>query len=177
MYLLSMKYAGGFLGGEVSFIKPHVEWTYWLPISRRQSFGLHFNYSFINSFGGSDIPFWERFYMGGERDIRGYDIYSIGPRTEEGSLFGGEKSILFNAEYVFQVGGPLYLILFYDRGNTYLHSQPISFRDMYSSTGLEARIFVPALRVPFRLIFAYNNRRIYEGDDNFNFRFAIGTTF
>ena len=177
MYLLSMKYAGGFLGGEVSFIKPHLEWTYWLPISRKQSFGFHFNYSIINSFGGSDIPFWERFYMGGERDIRGYDIYSIGPRTEEGSLFGGEKSILFNAEYVFQVGGPLYLILFYDRGNTYLEAQPISFRDMYSSAGLEARIFVPALRVPFRLIFAYNNRRIYEGDDNFNFRFAIGTTF
>ncbi|MDH7512552.1 MAG: outer membrane protein assembly factor BamA [Clostridiales bacterium] len=177
MVLVSMKYAGGFLGGEVNFVKPHVELTSWFPITRNQSFGLHFDYSFIRAFGGSDIPFWERFYMGGERDIRGYDIYSIGPRTEQGSLIGGEKSVLFNAEYVLQVGGPLYLILFYDRGNCYIKSQPISFRNMYSSAGLEARIFVPALRVPFRLIFAYNNRRIYEGDSNFNFRFAIGTTF
>jgi outer membrane protein insertion porin family len=48
---------------------------------------------------------------------------------------------------------------------------------MYSSTGIEARIFVPALRVPFRLIFSYNNRRIYATDSNFTFRFAIGTTF
>jgi outer membrane protein insertion porin family len=47
----------------------------------------------------------------------------------------------------------------------------------YSSAGLEARIFVPALRVPFRLIFSYNNRRIYRDDSNFAFRFAIGTTF
>lgn len=177
MYLASAKLAGGILGGEVKFVKPHFEWTFWKPIFRNQSLGLHLDYSFIKSYGGSDIPFWERFYMGGERDIRGYDIYSIGPRSTEGTLIGGEKSFLFNAEYVFQVGGPLYLILFYDRGNSYLQSQKISFKDMFSSTGLEARIFVPALRVPFRLIFAYNNRRIFQGDTNFNFRFAIGTTF
>jgi outer membrane protein insertion porin family len=48
---------------------------------------------------------------------------------------------------------------------------------MFSSTGIEVRIFVPALRVPFRLILAYNNRLIYPGDTNLNFRFAIGTTF
>lgn len=177
MYLVSAKIAGGILGGEVNFIKPHFEWTFWKPILRNQSLGLHLDYSYIRSFGGSSIPFWERFYMGGERDIRGYDIYSIGPRSTEGTLIGGEKSFLFNAEYVFQVGGPLYLILFYDRGNSYLQTQKISFQDMFSSTGIEARIFVPALRVPFRLIFAYNNRRIYQGDTNFNFRFAIGTTF
>jgi outer membrane protein insertion porin family len=53
----------------------------------------------------------------------------------------------------------------------------VSFKNMYSSAGLEARIFVPALRVPFRLIFSYNNRRIYRDDSNFAFRFAIGTTF
>ena len=36
-------------------------------------------------FGNSEIPFWERFYMGGERDIRGYEIYTIGPRDENGT--------------------------------------------------------------------------------------------
>jgi outer membrane protein insertion porin family len=53
----------------------------------------------------------------------------------------------------------------------------MSWADMYSSAGLEARIFVPALRVPFRLIFAYNNRKIYSEDNAFAFRFAIGSTF
>jgi len=48
---------------------------------------------------------------------------------------------------------------------------------LYYSTGLEIRMFVPALRVPFRLIFAYNNRKIRDDDSNFAFRFAIGTTF
>ncbi len=48
---------------------------------------------------------------------------------------------------------------------------------MYGSAGFEARVFIPALRVPFRLIFAYNNKKIYESDSNFAFRFAVGTTF
>jgi outer membrane protein insertion porin family len=56
-------------------------------------------------------------------------------------------------------------------------NQKLSLRDMYSSMGIETRIFVPALRVPFRLIMAYNNRLIYPGDTHFAFRFAIGTTF
>ncbi len=177
MILASLKYAGGPLGGEVDFIKPKLEFTFWHPTLGKQVFGFHMLFQYIKRTGGSDVPFWERFYLGGERDIRGYDIYSIGPRTEEGRLVGGMKALIFNAEYQFQIGGPLNVILFYDIGNTYLEEQRINFRDMYRSTGIEARIFVPALRVPFRLILAYNNRLIYPGDTNLNFRFAIGTTF
>lgn len=177
MILATLKYAGGPLGGEVDFVKPKFELTFWQPTLRNQVVGFHLLYQFIRRSGGSDVPFWERFYLGGERDIRGYDIYSIGPRTDEGRLMGGMKAFLFNAEYQFHIGGPLNVILFYDVGNTYLEEQKLNFRDMYTSAGIEARIFVPALRVPFRLILAYNNRLIYPGDTNLNFRFAIGTTF
>jgi outer membrane protein insertion porin family len=177
LYLVSVKYAGGPLGGQVDFIKPHFEWTFWHPILRRQVLGLHVNYEFVTPGEGSSVPFWERFYLGGERDIRGYDIYSIGPRNADNILIGGLKSLVFNAEYQFQVGGPLNLILVYDMGNALDKHQKFSLRDMYTSTGVEARLFVPALRVPFRLIFAYNNRLIYPGDTHFNFRFAVGTTF
>jgi len=177
MILASLKYAGGPLGGEVDFIKPKLEFTYWHPTLSKQVIGFHVVYQFIRTYSGSEIPFWERFYLGGERDIRGYDIYSIGPRTPEGQLLGGMKAFVFNAEYQLHLAEPLNLILFYDIGNSYLEKQNLNFRNMYSSAGIEARIFVPALRVPFRLILAYNNRLVYPGDTNLNFRFAIGTTF
>jgi len=48
---------------------------------------------------------------------------------------------------------------------------------MYASAGIEARLFIPALRVPFRLIFSYNNKKIQANDPDFAFRFAVGTTF
>jgi outer membrane protein insertion porin family len=180
LYLASVKYAGTFLGGEVHMVKPRFEFTHYQPITQGQSFGVHVQYTFAKSLRGSEIPYWEKFYMGGERDIRGYEIYTIGERDASGYNMGGVKSFLFNVEYILHVGGadsPLYLIAFHDRGNAYGAAQKVSWKDMYTSTGLEARIFVPALRVPFRLIFSYNNRRIYEGDSNFAFRFAIGTTF
>jgi len=92
-------------------------------------------------------------------------------------LIGGQKSLVMNFEYIIPFGGPLYGIVFYDLGNAWLSGQKVSLKDVYTSTGLEIRVFVPALRVPFRLIFAYNNRKIYADESNFAFRFAIGTTF
>jgi len=177
MYLASLRYAGTFLGGEIDLYKPRFEFTHFQPILRNHTLGFHIEYSFIKPLRGSQIPFWEKFFLGGERNIRGYEIYTIGPRDAQGQLIGGEKQVVINAEYILQVGGPLYLIAFYDRGNAYDRGQALSLKNMYSSAGLEARIFVPALRVPFRLIFSYNNRRIYRDDSNFAFRFAIGTTF
>ena len=177
LYLASCKIAGGPFGGELSFIKPRFEFTHYQPTIGEQRFGIHLEYSFVKPYGGTDTPYWERFYLGGERSIRGFDIYTIGPRDDNNRNMGGVKSLVMNAEYIIPLGGPIYAILFADTGNAWSKKENISLKDLYLSSGLELRIFVPALRVPFRLIFAYNNRMIYSDDSHFAFRFAIGTTF
>jgi outer membrane protein insertion porin family len=180
-YSASLKFAGTFLGGEVNMLKPTLEFTHYQPIigkgPKAHVLGLHAQGQYIAQLGDSLIPYWEKIFFGGERSIRGYEVYSIGPRDRNGYMIGGTKSLLFNVEYIIPVGGPLYAILFYDRGNAVLANQSLSFADMYSSAGIEARLFIPALRVPFRLIFAYNNKKIYPTDQEFAFRFAVGTTF
>jgi outer membrane protein insertion porin family len=177
MYSAFVKFAGSFLGGDIDIIKPQIEFSHYQPFISNHVIGFHAEYEFIKSYNGSQVPYWEKFFLGGERSIRGYEVYSIGPKNEDGLILGGDKALVINAEYIIPIGGPLYGILFYDIGNSLASSQSLSFKDMYTSTGLEARIFVPALRVPFRLIFAYNNRTLYTGQSNFAFRFAIGTTF
>jgi len=177
LYSVGCKFEGGPLGGEIDLIKPQFEWAFYSHVIRRHVLGLHVDYEFLKPMGSSGVPFWERFYLGGERSIRGYEIYSIGPLTSEGLNKGGEKSLVFNAEYIIPIGGPLYTIFFFDAGNAFARHDRVRLSDLYSSTGLEMRIFVPALRVPFRLIFAYNNRKITATDSNFAFRFAVGTTF
>jgi len=177
MYLASCKFSGGILGGEIDLIKPRFSFTHFQPIVKGHVFGFHVEYQYVKPREGSDLPFWERFYLGGERSIRGYDVYSIGPRNAQYQNIGGDKSLVFNFEYTIPVGGPLYAIFFYDAGNAYGTWQKLSLSNLYTSAGLEMRIFVPALRIPFRLIFAYNNRKIFVDDSNFQFRFAVGTTF
>jgi len=180
LYSASLKYAGTFLGGEVHLYKPRLEFTHYQPIIRGSSWhsiGFHVEGSYIKPLRDTTTPFWERFFLGGERSIRGYEVYTIGPRSPSGTLLGGEKMLVMNFEYIWALGGPISLILFHDRGNAWAGNQKMSLTDVYTSTGIEARIFVPALRVPFRLIFSYNNRRIYDSDSKFAFRFAVGTTF
>lgn len=180
-YSFSLKYAGSFLGGEIDMIKPQFEATYYHPVLGRgpkaHVIGLHAQFQFVRALHGTQIPYWERFFLGGERSIRGYEVYQIGPRDANGYQIGGEKAIVLNAEYIIPVGGPLYAIFFYDRGNSVAYGSSLGWKDMYSSAGIEARLFIPALRVPFRLIFAYNNKKINANDSNFAFRFAVGTTF
>ncbi|HUT07319.1 MAG TPA: outer membrane protein assembly factor BamA [Candidatus Latescibacteria bacterium] len=180
-YSVSLKYAGTFLGGAIDLIKPQIEFTYYHPILGRgpkaHVVGFHAQYQFIRAINNSEVPYWEKFFLGGERSIRGYEVYSIGPRNASGYNIGGEKAAVFNAEYIIPVGGPLYAIFFYDVGNSILYSDKLRFKDMYSSMGIEARLFIPALRVPFRLIFSYNNKKIRTNDPDFAFRFAVGTTF
>jgi len=48
---------------------------------RRNVLGFHASAAYITGFGGGEPPPYSRFYMGGESDIRGYDIRSITPVT------------------------------------------------------------------------------------------------
>ncbi len=177
LYLLSVKYSGTFLGGDVHLWKPTIEWKHFRRIWKNHVIGLHFEGSVVKPLRDQEIPYWERLYMGGDYTLRGFEYYTIGPRNETGTLLGGDKSIVFNFEYQIPLGGPLKAVLFHDVGNVYGIGKKINLKDMYSCSGLEARIFVPQLRVPIRLIFSYNPRLAKPGDSHYAFRFAIGTTF
>ncbi|MEW6456115.1 MAG: outer membrane protein assembly factor BamA [Acidobacteriota bacterium] len=176
-YLGSLRYSSSFLGGDVLLIRPRFEWKLFKPIWKNHVLGFHFEAERVKPLKEQQLPFYERLYMGGELSLRGFEFYTIGPKNEAGVMIGGDKSLLFNFEYQIPVGGPLKAIIFYDVGNVWAIGEKIDLSNLYSSTGLEARIFVPMLRVPFRLIFAYNPRKIKKEDSHFAFRFAIGTTF
>ena len=68
------------LGGTVKTIRPIVEYKHYIPVqNKRNSLGLHFLASYLSGFGGLVAPPFQRFYMGGENDLRGFDIRSLSP--------------------------------------------------------------------------------------------------
>ena len=79
-YFYSLGFSG--LGGNVKSITNVVDWKYYHPINKhRNVLGLHASGAFITGYGGGEPPPYSRFYMGGESDIRGFDIRSITPVT------------------------------------------------------------------------------------------------
>jgi outer membrane protein insertion porin family len=68
------------LGGTVRSIRPIIQYTHWTPVQkRRNTIGFRVQGSFITGYGGLVPPPFQRFYMGGENDIRGFDIRSVSP--------------------------------------------------------------------------------------------------
>jgi len=68
------------LGGTVRTIRPVVQYTHWTPVQKgRNTVGFRLQGSFLTGYGGLVPPPFQRFYDGGENDLRGFDIRSISP--------------------------------------------------------------------------------------------------
>ena len=68
------------LGGTVKSVRPIVQYKQFFPVNkRRNAIGVNFQGSFLTGYGGLVAPPFQRFYMGGENDLRGSDIRSVSP--------------------------------------------------------------------------------------------------
>jgi outer membrane protein insertion porin family len=185
-YTITSQFSGGPLGGTVDYYRPEAEGILYFPYKKRTALGLRVDGSYILPFGDTRVlPYYQRFFLGGENQIRGYNVRSVGPietivnpttGLPQTTAVGGNKFVLFNAEYYIDIFGPLRFLLFFDAGQAYREGQKIDLKELRTSTGAELRFLMPVLNVPFRLIYAWNPHR-----DSFQpahaFKFSVGTTF
>lgn len=77
---ITTNFAGSFLGGNVNMIEPTVDLKYFRAgLAKGHVIGAHFLGRFVTGYNGRVAPPFNRFYMGGENDIRGFDIWGISP--------------------------------------------------------------------------------------------------
>jgi outer membrane protein insertion porin family len=77
-FTVGMELAG--LGGTVRSVRPIVQYKKFIPVqNKRNALGFNVQGSFISGFGGLVAPPFQRAYMGGENDLRGFDIRSVSP--------------------------------------------------------------------------------------------------
>jgi outer membrane protein insertion porin family len=67
------------LGGNVKVLRPIVEFKMFRPVRETHVFGFRVQSSFLTGYGGRVAPPYERFYLGGETDLRGFDIRTVSP--------------------------------------------------------------------------------------------------
>lgn len=68
------------LGGTVRMIRPIMQYKHFIPLQKgRNTVGWNVTGSFLTGYGGLVPPPFQRFYGGGENDLRGFDIRSISP--------------------------------------------------------------------------------------------------
>jgi outer membrane protein insertion porin family len=80
----AISFSGSAIGGNVNTIRPVLEAKYFKPVRNIRAdhptaIGMRFLVSSIIGYGGRVVPPFSRFYMGGEEDIRGFDIRTVSP--------------------------------------------------------------------------------------------------
>ena len=115
-YTFGLDVAG--LGGNTSYVTSSAEVIQYLKFTPRVSLGVRGQAQYIRPYGNTtQLPIFEKIFIGGEYSIRGFDLRSVGPRDEAtGLVTGGNKNLLFNAEFVVTVAGPVRLLAFFDAG-------------------------------------------------------------
>jgi len=78
---LSVDFAGSILGGNINTIRPSVDLKYFHPAPWHRSHILAFHMlgSLISGYGGKYIAPFSRTFIGGEQDVRGFEIWGITP--------------------------------------------------------------------------------------------------
>lgn len=92
------------LGSDYSFLKLTGDWSYLSQFGResfdaRPGFKIGLTGGVAIPFGDTDaVPYSERFFLGGQRSLRGFDFRGVGP-NEKGYPKGGETFLAVSAEY------------------------------------------------------------------------------
>ncbi|GAC1622303.1 MAG: outer membrane protein assembly factor BamA [Candidatus Acidiferrum sp.] len=139
-FFYSLSFEGGPLGGNVNAITNTFEYKIFHPINkRRNALGFRVQSAFTSGYGGKQIPPYSRFYIGGENDLRGFDVRAITPisfipitssvripvgggsipvrvLTSTISFPGADFSTFGNLEYRIPIAGPVSMAVFADTG-------------------------------------------------------------
>ena len=139
----------------------------------------------------SSLPFFERYFAGGIRTVRGYESNSLGPRDPvSGFAIGGNMRVTGGVDYIFPIPfvekppSSVRLSLFLDVGNVYLNNfntfdaplgeNGFQVDQLRSAYGLSLVWISPI--GPLRFSYADTINDV-PGDNLRSFQFSIGSFF
>lgn len=176
------EYGGGILGGTDDFIKAVADWQGFWSFNPENIFHVRARVGGVFENGSSEVPVFERFWIGGMDSIRGYSYSDISPRDYKygGEQIGGDRMGVLNVEYIwtFQKDMGLALVPFFDGGFNIDHKTMGADLDKYmvASTGLELRWRSPMgdLRIAYGIPLVQD----YDGErESGRLEFSMGQFF
>ena len=125
------------------------------------------------------LPFYEHFYSGGVRDLRGYDDNTLGPKDGFCRSVGGDFKVAGGVELAFPtpfVGSQsgTRIALFVDTGYVYENISAFEADKLRGSFGLSVTWEAPIGPIVISYAFPFNDR---PGDRTEDLQFSFGTTF
>jgi outer membrane protein insertion porin family len=184
---LTEELAGNGLGGDIKYLKSELRAGRWFLVSptAEQTIGVIGRVGLLTGSGGY-LPFYERFYLGGAYDMRGFGYNDVGAydtydTTHGNQPMGGMTYGFFSAEYTIKAADNLRFAAFYDYGLVNKSETDFSVAQANSDYGLGMRILlggaVMRLDFGFPLQTTKSPGGVDINDGGMKFNFSFGTVF
>src|SRR5438552_7930732 len=161
--------AGGLLGGDTQIYAFDLEGSQYLHLPKDTILLINGEISTVSQWGaGNVVPIYERLYLGGSNNLRGFPFREVGPQDENGEPVGGQTMARTKIEWTFPIIEKARGALFYDMGFVNSEAWSFGFNHMASDIGIGLRLDLPI--GPLRLDYGYPVMRDgYNGGGHFNF--------
>jgi outer membrane protein insertion porin family len=179
---LSGEIAGGPFGGDKEFYKIELKTAwYFKGLFSGHVLEVVGRTGVADSLGGTpDVPFYDRYYLGGLYSLRGYEYRAIGPRellldgSGRSEPVGGDTYWFGCMEYSLPIIERLRFAMFYDIGNVQAQSFSYNMTDYADNWGVGLRINLPIgpLRLDYGIPITHPS---YVGSGG-RFQFGVGYT-
>jgi outer membrane protein insertion porin family len=166
---LSPTLTGGFLGGDTQVYGLDLEGSQYFHLPWDTILLINGEIATVSQWGaGTDVPIYERLFLGGSNNLRGFPFREVGPKDENGEPEGGQSMARTTIEWTFPIIEKARGAVFYDMGFVNSDAWSFGFNNMASDIGVGLRLDLPI--GPLRLDYGYPIMRDgYHGGGHFNF--------
>jgi len=186
--------AGGFLGGETQTYGWNVEGSQYWHLPKDLIFFINAEAAVVDVWGGEPettpvlvfdkkggfvskshifvptVPIYDRLFLGGSNNLRGFAYRDVGPRDKQGEPLGGQSMLRATAELSFPIIKNVRAAVFYDTGILNVDPYDFNFNEHWASdAGMGLRLDLPVgpLRIDYGIPIQKDGRGS-GGHINFN---------
>jgi outer membrane protein insertion porin family len=172
-------------GPSLQFYKLRYKANAYRPITEDLTFAIRGEFGYGDAYGDTnEFPFFENFYAGGIRSVRGFQANTLGvkERTSDGDeepvggnlLVSGGAEVIFPVPFMDKTLKSFRLSAFTDFGNVYDVNQDFDAGLLRYSAGLSAIWISPFGAMTFSIAAPLSKE---DGDETEAFQFSLGSTF
>lgn len=168
--VLSPFITGGFLGGNTQIYGLDLEASQYFHLPWDTILLFNGEIAAVDTWGGGDrVPIYDRLFLGGANNLRGFDFRAVSPRDVKGQSLGGNSMARFTVEYTVPIIEKARGAIFYDTGFVNAAAYDLGLSNIVSDVGLGVRLDLPIgpIRIDYGIPIQKNGIKA-SGKINFN---------